>query len=374
MPIVIPSKNIFQKENQKVINNRIDKISVEENIVGFETKEFHNFSVKMLTEENAKLLWIGYLQYSNYFGAMEVDNVSYSGMTSINNVYSAVININLKSDKYIYTPSINVNLSMSYKRGEGYEKTSSTRPAIYSNDLMSDTQTVSVSDLKIDDQKPVVSSSNGVPISYCKLSSNPSVASVKRTKRITLTLLVPLYYNPIYNERTNRQDSIVFTDLQVSVKGDEFSFEKTTQQYGSGTKNEEIYSNEYFQLYNKDETIDNYPRGTYFNSSKGEVSVSEYLSEKIISEYKEGKETATIRCSVSDYYTENGSISISTKKRNYRMSFNIGDEVIPMIYGDNRRDYPMSLYKDGSQKVFRVVGLKFIYDGAVWQELTLQEV
>lgn len=56
------------------------------------------------------------------------------------------------------------------------------------------------------------------------------------------------------------------------------------------------------------------------------------------------------------------------------MLFTIGDEVIPMIYGANGIDRPMSTYKDGSQKVFKVVGTKVFYDGAVWQELSLQEV
>jgi hypothetical protein len=56
------------------------------------------------------------------------------------------------------------------------------------------------------------------------------------------------------------------------------------------------------------------------------------------------------------------------------MVFDIGDEVIPMIYGADGKDKPMSLYADATPKVFRVCGTKIFYDGAVWQELTLQEV
>lgn len=56
-----------------------------------------------------------------------------------------------------------------------------------------------------------------------------------------------------------------------------------------------------------------------------------------------------------------------------KLCFNIGDIVIPMVYGANGVDKPMSKYKDGSPKKFQVQGVRVFYDGAVWQELTLQE-
>jgi hypothetical protein len=56
------------------------------------------------------------------------------------------------------------------------------------------------------------------------------------------------------------------------------------------------------------------------------------------------------------------------------MCFSIGDEVIPMVYGADGQDHPMSIYLDGTAKVFQVLGSKIYYDGAVWQELSLQEV
>ena len=65
--------------------------------------------------------------------------------------------------------------------------------------------------------------------------------------------------------------------------------------------------------------------------------------------------------------------TISTTNENLPMSFRLHDEVIPMIYGANGEDVPMSRKQDGSPKVFEVVGSNIIYDGAVWQELTLQE-
>lgn len=57
-----------------------------------------------------------------------------------------------------------------------------------------------------------------------------------------------------------------------------------------------------------------------------------------------------------------------------RMSFKLYDQVIPMVYGADGKDYPMSKYNDGSPKIFQVLGTKVYYDGAVWQELSLQEI
>ena len=82
--------------------------------------------------------------------------------------------------------------------------------------------------------------------------------------------------------------------------------------------------------------------------------------EDTLKAYENGKETAVIRVSIKDYGDE----------RNY---FEVGDIVFPMVFSSNGKDVPMSRRKDGSSKDFTVVGVKFIYSGAIWQELTLQE-
>lgn len=77
-------------------------------------------------------------------------------------------------------------------------------------------------------------------------------------------------------------------------------------------------------------------------------------------------------------YLEKGTLTISLKEISTtnnvgKMAFDIYDEVIPMVYTANQTDKPMSRYKDGSAKTFVVLGTKIYFDGAVWQELTLQE-
>ena len=56
-----------------------------------------------------------------------------------------------------------------------------------------------------------------------------------------------------------------------------------------------------------------------------------------------------------------------------KMIFSQYDEVIPMVYGANGQDKPLSKKQDGSPKEFVVLSSRVFYDGAVWQELILQE-
>lgn len=98
----------------------------------------------------------------------------------------------------------------------------------------------------------------------------------------------------------------------------------------------------------------------------------EYLYGETQKSFKNGKETATIRCSISDYYDGDKKV-ISIDNSTGKMSFNEGDQVIPMVYGADGKDRPMSLYQNRSPKVFTVLGAKKYYNGAVWQELYLQE-
>lgn len=117
-----------------------------------------------------------------------------------------------------------------------------------------------------------------------------------------------------------------------------------------------------------------------------------YLAEKILQ--AENLKIHDIECIVVDVedtkiyinfyslsivpYLEKGTLTISLKEISTtnnvgKMAFDIYDEVIPMVYTANQTDKPMSRYKDGSAKTFVVLGTKIYFDGAVWQELTLQE-
>lgn len=65
-------------------------------------------------------------------------------------------------------------------------------------------------------------------------------------------------------------------------------------------------------------------------------------------------------------------VEINGKKT--KMLFEQYDEVIPMVIDKNGQDNPMSFYKDGNPKKFKVLSVRPYFDGAVWQELSLQEI
>lgn len=94
----------------------------------------------------------------------------------------------------------------------------------------------------------------------------------------------------------------------------------------------------------------------------------------VINEWQNGKEMATLTCDIADYYDEAGNLVISANgKDTLPMTFHIGDTVVPYVYGANGADKPMSTYADGTPKVFTVIGKHTSKSGAVWQEITLQE-
>ena len=117
---------------------------------------------------------------------------------------------------------------------------------------------------------------------------------------------------------------------------------------------------------------------TYMQSESGKVQLAEWLVNRVYENYKEGIETATIRCSLVDYYNSEGVLEISptnysANNANTRMMFSVGDIVIPYVATPNG-DRPMSSNPDGTAKSFRVTGVTLISNGALWQELQLQEV
>lgn len=101
------------------------------------------------------------------------------------------------------------------------------------------------------------------------------------------------------------------------------------------------------------------------------LSFTDKYQTHVLDKWKDGKELATIKCPIEGY-RYNNTADNSVKERN--ILFNIGDTVEPYVFGANGKDKPMSTYKDGSPKKFSVRSRRLIYDGALWQELGIQEV
>lgn len=202
--------------------------------------------------------------------------------------------------------------------------------------------------------KPFSLSGNEILQSNCTTIAlyNANVTVVKALGVSSTTGNVALEINSI---------EYLLEDTHIYYQGEK----ATVIQYNSFTKVAQIdciYNGKFHNSIGKDINIE----------LESFTKLTHNLANNILSQYAKGKETATIRCSISDYYDESGAKVIDTKSD--RMSFHLHDQVIPMVYGYDGNDRTMSKYQDGSRKVFEVVGSNIFYDGAVWQELTLQEV
>lgn len=395
MAIIIKSNSIYKKSNDKIIKNHIDQISLTQSTA----KSVWDYDVGVF--ETKKSITKGSTTTSSFskhrdairFDRLQGDGYVYYANTAVGVSYSYFPNLSVPfpkvlKNKYIRSLSFDndgepkFDVSITYKKYVGtaemtglydsYE-VSLTYPQEYveeqgslpnfeveitkKNDYV--TSVTSTSKISIDPYLSVVATMSETDDYYTvkinRIICGQERYSVSTQGRMTLTEWDGtelkqfkltgecIKYEPIY--------------LTVTYMGNTFGIElsEVKKNIGDGNSPFSVDGNELLQ------------DGTTNNKKE----ISEHIAEEIFSSYRSGKETATILCSISDYYDEKGVLKISSKKG--KMSFHIGDQVIPMVFGADGRDRPMSRYNDGSPKVFNVVGRKMIYDGAVWQELTLQE-
>ena len=104
--------------------------------------------------------------------------------------------------------------------------------------------------------------------------------------------------------------------------------------------------------------------------------IGKLLCEKIASEYKNGRETATIKCSVGNFYGDEYENEKTIDIDNAETA-SVGDTVVPYVRtgrkGGWQYDAPLSSDGYGNAKSFDVIGVEHVFDGAIWQVLTLIE-
>ena len=376
MSIRIPSANIFSIENEKVVKKSSYGVSSKPFDVVLNEKEFFNISFSPYIENSHSLLFKNFVYYTSNINSVLGGDINIS-FSSKNNVYYYTLMININSENYIDIKSISGRVSVSYKRGEAYQD-GAIQPSFLSNSNLTDVITTEKTTLNLGKNTTLVYGKSfpneegkyfSTPSLYSLMTCSPShTSSISKSKNVTVFVEIPAYYQPNGSSQSGATDSIVITGINLSISGKEIAFLEKEKTFGESPYYE-LPQNEFFQDLNEQNSIDDQATGSYITLDGEKVSLIDAVSKKIIEEYKDGKEIAKIRCSISEY----GS-NINPNNKLYPMSFNIGDEVIPMVFGGDGTDHAMSKYKDGSDKVFHVCGIKFIYDGAVWQELTLQEI
>ena len=390
MAIIIPSKHIYEIRNNKIIENRINKVEVNatevkpvnefDKVVYSENIDFNSSSVfEELTNADKDNSFytvagpqIGY-QYSyvyfnnklKYFqGHIKIPKVSNNTrITKISKFEFSVFGTVIKADTtgtLLITSAnnsgLNFNTPTIIQRSRTEKETTFEFPETPETISV---QGVSVTGLKEENTYNIIENDTEFEIYFrCMVSYVKETLLSTGLAYVTLDLGATVsgsgeyeYYDP--------------SQLRISVYGNTSGIELTEvkQVYGSDERSVfSIQNNELLQTTNYITYVDN-PNSISYNV------------DKTIKQYTKGKESAVILCSISDYYDQNGNKVIDTNDTtpNPKMLFEEFDLVIPYIFNAKGKDEPMSVDKQNVAKTFVVVGVEPFYDGAVWQRLYLVE-
>jgi hypothetical protein len=310
--IKIPSKNIYAIDNSKVINNATNGVNYN-----------YDYPKKQLGDVSNRY----YFTFHTYNYEEEKFEEKFTDKESTSNIdfskYSYAGNIYLSAEI-----AFNINQITNIKIETTEEITRIISHKLKFNQIKMDSKEMKeyeeVANLQID---------------------NFEYNEVTNIVTINFTILVAEYRGDLYR-------SYIYTmSGDIGIFGEYITFDRLKHTIG-GTKNvTDLPTNELVQ------------------------SLDPYLSNKILLEFAKGKETATLRCDISDYYEHDTKEKIiSINNDNLPMCFMEHQWVVPYVRSADGTDRPMSLYKDGTAKVFEVIGSEISYDGAVFQKISIQEV
>ena len=364
MAIVIPSSKTYNRQNPKVMDNVIERIEVVSNEIFINQENKIALSMPAIDAFSINESYDGYNSIdtnATESGGIKIKNEKFSagGANWYNQFvdFEFEIPIGTKDIHYFYKNLVIV-LTRTYSKSTTTQKSFTDTFTHTNNSRKEFNFTVGV----------------GEP-TYNYLGLTPSDLILYLDQSLTFSTQYPFYMNlpnkikgkiaysvGVDSQQDENFERVLNTQITFMVKN-EINIQEKTMIIGSETakKVHSVDGNELMQT-------SNYYQSTDTNA------ITRAFSDTL-TDYAKGKETATIRCSIGDYYDYNsGDKVISADNSTGKMSFKMYDQVIPMVYGADGKDHPMSKNQDGSPKVFQVLGSKIYYDGAVWQELSLQEV
>lgn len=404
MAIKIPSSNIYEIKHSPIRNNIIDNVEIGEKkcqlVTGYHDIVYNNNFASPTTKTNTTDLYksLTFITGENYYiavqqGTLELGytlnlNISFprnQNKKRITSIYDKVdkqgrtnigYTINYEQKTYDTNGNITLTLKTSNKT---ISTTNITRTTPTNIEIANGSGIISDDDYVIYTEELEANISSGKTITYkttCSLKNQSTIPTATVTLNedtYTVTLNVLSYIRKEYlrigkfytwldyqNDKTltydmkGKGEELIPKSIDITIYGDtiNLNIEDIVEKINNKDNRYSIDANELIQTTNIVS-----PKNSYND---------------LIDNYKDGKETAVIRCSISDYKDDSGVkvIDITTADK---MCFEIGDEVIPMVYTANGVDMPMSTNRAGNAKVFIVIGKKPYYDGAVWQELTIQE-
>lgn len=353
MAIIIPSKHIYQRENKKMIDNAIANVSFNENI-------YNRNVIEMYSNENASTSSTE-VHSENYIGSWgtggEAKRVRFELECSYHQYdFSARSSEPIRDDEIQLLSHITTVGNTQGENFDNYEYLIKNKEIDYTIEniplpIPASTDYSEISQFCID----LIQEKIG--FSIVSVSDYDVSVALSYLKSIKVYLTEETLYNGVWGNtvRVEIGVSLIITELALSLFLNYSKVTATAKTIGLTGLTHALEKNELLQV------------GTLINGEKA----TNYLATQILTAYKNGKETATLLCGINDYFDENGNKIISTDTE--RMSFRMYDEVIPMVFTADGIDTPMSKRKDGSTKSFIVVGSNIFYDGAVFQELSLQE-
>ena len=360
MATVITATQIYEIiQNNKIIDNIVDKVNGEEDtiknntnqtsltIVGFDTKGNFLSETQHVSE---------YITLTPYIygpiGPDEIDEYSW--------YYWVICDIELNANSFYFQLNNNLpypNLYMSFNVP--------TAIGLEPNDWSS------ISFSHIDGVQGNITTKNGMKkFVYIENEDNMNfqgsrvqsiyiIINEYTTTKISARLYVPAGW--IAREHNTIDSSVTMYEINGSmslqINTPIYEVESNEVSNGNGIKDFDIETNEFYQT------------GTIYNGT----NIFQNNSQNIIDEWGKGKETATLKCSIGEYYDESGNLVISTKNNDLPMMFNIRDLVIPYIPIARGGTEPMSIRQDGKAKIFQITQVRPYFDGACWQEIMLQE-
>jgi hypothetical protein len=335
MPIVkIPSENVYSIENaEALIKNKISKCSATLKNVVRQYGEISNVSIKLLSiEENNSSTKINYIGNDTSVNTVPfaLDGSAAENIDELGQPIPLLFNLDNVADIRTNIDGIVTNLGYIIKQICYNTSTEEYIERVKFNSFLTPVST---------------------PFSF-EPKKNPNVLTWVGIHSIDTGII------DIDKELF---EEIVVVEENITVFGTYITSTDNIFNYQSSTNNVRV-----FQLPTNELSQSQ-------NSYRGQKSsYYEYLSKKVISQYKNGKEVIRLKCSVGDYYdAENGSLVISTTSENIPMTFKKYDIVEPYIF-TSEGEVPFAIDKNDLPQKYQVLGVDFDYSGVVWQTLTLQ--
>lgn len=104
------------------------------------------------------------------------------------------------------------------------------------------------------------------------------------------------------------------------------------------------------------------------------VNYSDKFVAEVFDRYKNGKETATLLCSVGKYYDLEGNLVVDAENEDSSIAplLKKYDIVVPYVM-TSRGEAPLSTDASGNPKQFQIIGVNISYNGIPRQEIVIQE-